>query len=115
MTAAGDDRTFAFAARDQAGQTTFWELRLSAAGRPGGLTRLPVPPLDGGQVTGLALSADGSQLAIALQHGSLQHGSLQHGRIRERPPSGGGVPGYPHGADLVRGHRPGVDALLGRR
>jgi hypothetical protein len=65
VTAAGDDRTFAFAARDHAGQTTFWGLRLSAAGRPGRLTRLPVPPLAGGQVTGLALSADGSQLAIA--------------------------------------------------
>ncbi|HEV8220797.1 MAG TPA: hypothetical protein VGQ05_11065 [Streptosporangiaceae bacterium] len=65
VTAAGDDRTFAFAARDQAGQTTFWGLRLSAAGQPGRLTRLPVPPLAGGQVTGLALSADGSQLAIA--------------------------------------------------
>jgi hypothetical protein len=69
VTAAGDDRTFAFAARDQAGQTTFWELRLSAAGQPGRLTRLPVPPLDGGQVTGLALSADGSQLAIASSTG----------------------------------------------
>ena len=110
MTAAGDDRTFAFAARDQAGQTTFWELRLSAAGQPGRLTRLPVPPLDGGQVTGLALSADGSQLAIASSTGA-----SRHGRIRERPPSGGGVPGHPDGADLVRGHRPGVDALLGRR
>ena len=70
VTAAGDDRTFAFAARDQAGQTTFWELRLSAAGQPGRLTRLPVPPLDGGQVTGLALSADGSQLAIASSTGT---------------------------------------------
>jgi len=70
VTAAGDDRTFAFAARDQPGQTTFWELRLSAAGQPGRLTRLPVPPLDGGQLTGLALSADGSQLAIASSTGT---------------------------------------------
>jgi hypothetical protein len=69
VAAAGDDRTFAFAARDRAGQTTFWELRLSAAGRPGKLTRLPVPPLAGGQVTGLALSADGSALAIASSTG----------------------------------------------
>ena len=74
VTAAGDDRTFAFAARDQAGQTTFWELRLSAAGQPGRLTRLPVPPLDGGQVTGLALSADGSQLAIASSTGASSTG-----------------------------------------
>ena len=70
VTAAGDDRTFVFAARDQAGQTTFWGLRLSAAGQPGRLTRLPVPPLAGGQLTGLALSADGSQLAIAFGTGS---------------------------------------------
>ena len=75
VTAAGDDRTFAFAARDQAGQTTFWGLRLSAAGQPGRLTRLPVPPLAGGQLTGLALSADGSQLAIASGTGSSSTGT----------------------------------------
>ena len=79
VTAAGDDRTFAFAARDQAGQTTFWELRLSAAGQPGRLTRLPVPPLDGGQVTGLALSADGSQLAVASSTGASSAGASSTG------------------------------------
>jgi len=65
VAAAGDDRTFAFAATDPAGQTTLWRLRLSAAGRPGPLTRLAVPALAGSRLTGLALSADGSQLAIA--------------------------------------------------
>jgi hypothetical protein len=80
VAAAGDDRTFAFAARDQAGQTTFWELRLSAAGQPGQLTRMPVPPLTGGQVTGLALSADGSQLAIASSPGASSPGAPGAGR-----------------------------------
>jgi len=85
VTAAGDDRTFAFAARDQAGQTTFWGLRLSAAGQPGRLTRLPVPPLAGGQLTGLALSADGSQLAIASSTGASSTGASGTGASGSGP------------------------------
>lgn len=65
VVAAGDDRTFVLSARTAVGMTWFYEVRLSRTGRPGPLTRLDVPPLRRRQVDGLALSADGTELAVA--------------------------------------------------
>ena len=75
VTAAADDRTFVLdeerfttSASDQDyGTRTFYEFRLSSAGQPGPLTRLAVPVPNGVQLDGLALSPDGSKLAIAFE------------------------------------------------
>jgi hypothetical protein len=76
-TAAGDDKTFVLAEQpwvppqshaDQLYQPlTFVLFRLGASGQPGALTRLPVSTPSGALMTGLALSPDGSQLAIAVE------------------------------------------------
>ena len=49
------------------GARTFYEFRLTSSGRPGPLTRLAMSVPSGQQVNGLALSPDGSKLAMALQ------------------------------------------------
>ena len=75
VTAAADDRTFVLdeerwttSATDQDyGARTFYEFRLSSSGQPGPLTRLAMSAPSGQQLTGLALSPDGSKLAMALQ------------------------------------------------
>jgi len=80
VTAAADDRTFVLAEQawargsgDQWRQAiAFYRVRLSPAGRPGPVSRLPMPisvPA-GDMMTGLALSPDGTKLAIAIQLGS---------------------------------------------
>lgn len=75
VTAAADDRTFVLdeerfttSATDQDyGARTFYKFRLTSSGRPGPLTRLAMSVPSGQQVNGLALSPDGSKLAMALQ------------------------------------------------
>jgi hypothetical protein len=75
VTAAADDRTFVLdeerfttSASDQDfGARTFYEFRLNSAGRPGPLTRLAESVPSGWQLDGLALSPDGSKLAMALE------------------------------------------------
>ena len=77
LTAAADDRTFildeqVFVATDgNANQffepRTFYLVRLDASGRPGTPTRLPMTVPGGEMMTGLALSPDGSKLAIAVE------------------------------------------------
>jgi hypothetical protein len=79
-TAAGDDKTFVLAEQpwvppqSRASQLyeplTFVLFRLDASGQPGTLTRLPVS-LPRGALTGLALSPDGSQLAVAVEPGNV--------------------------------------------
>jgi hypothetical protein len=77
VTAAADDRTFVLAAGKwsvkrmpgggkviQAGPAKFFRLRLGPGGRAAGLTALPVAALPG-QLAGIALSPDGSKLAVA--------------------------------------------------
>jgi hypothetical protein len=72
-TAAADDRTFILEeqpltgpARDQGwAPRTFYRFRLDAAGRPGPVTKLPMSLPQGRALTGFALSADGSKLALA--------------------------------------------------
>ena len=74
VTAAADDRTFVLDEQhwsddeNSSYQTrTFYEFRLSSAGQPGPLTRLPLTVPDGQLLTGLAMSPDGSKLAITVE------------------------------------------------
>jgi hypothetical protein len=84
VTAAGDDRTFVLAEQgwDQKA-VTFYQVRLGPSGRPGALTRLPMSVAAGKTMTGLALSPDGTELAIAVAPG----GGVQ--QIRLYPVHGG--------------------------
>jgi hypothetical protein len=54
--------------------TTFYEVTLSPAGKPGPLRRLPLPTLHGGPAVDMAVSPDGSTLALAVfARGSSPH------------------------------------------
>lgn len=86
VAAAADDRTFVLDAQRSimgptvrwAGQPAFSLLRLTASGAEQSLTPLTVPALPaGGAVTGLALSADGSELAIEVNTGHGNQPGLQ--------------------------------------
>jgi hypothetical protein len=86
-TAAGDDRTFILAAEGgypaQSPATRFYELRLDPGGRPQPLSLLPVPSVNYGDK--LAVSADGSRLAIATgtaSNGHIEVVSLATGAVR---------------------------------
>jgi hypothetical protein len=79
VTGAADDRTFVLDAQRQVmgptvqwpGQPVFYLLRLSAAGAEESFTRLTIPALPKGTaVTGLALSPDGSTLAVEADTGN---------------------------------------------
>jgi len=74
VTAAGDDRTFVFAVGVlptpginvlNPRPVSFYRLTLDRSGHPGRLIPLPIPP-ETVTVTGLALSPDGSKLAVSL-------------------------------------------------
>jgi serine/threonine protein kinase len=76
VTGAADDRTFVLDEQVWAPPTggqqeyephSFYVLRLDADGRPAGVTRLPIKYGAGWGVTGLALSPDGTKLAVAIQ------------------------------------------------
>jgi hypothetical protein len=70
VTAAGDDRTFVLAEQGQDRKAvTFYQFRLGSSGRPGALTRLPMSVADMETMAGLALSPDGTRLAIAVAPG----------------------------------------------
>jgi hypothetical protein len=71
VAAAGDDRDFVFSCLTTVGRTNkFYRLRLSSRGVPTAVTSLPVPLAPSTFVTGLALTPDGRQLAIGIQHGA---------------------------------------------
>jgi hypothetical protein len=73
VTAAGDDRTFVLAEQGQDRKAvTFYQVRLSSSGRPSAPARLPMSVADGRAMTGLALSPDGTKLAIAVAPGGVQ-------------------------------------------
>jgi hypothetical protein len=85
--AAGDDRTFILAAEGaypaQSSATRFYELRLDPGGRPQPLLLLSVPTVAYGDK--LAVSADGSRLAIATgtaSSGHIEVVSLATGAVR---------------------------------
>jgi hypothetical protein len=77
VTAAADDRTFVLDVRDFPWSNTYTQvtprswylLRIDpGAAQPARLTKLPIPPTpDGAQVDGIALSPDGSKLAVMFQ------------------------------------------------
>ena len=78
VTAAGDDRTFVLAEQGQDRKAvTFYQVRLDSSGRPSAPTRLPMSVADGKAMTGLALSPDGTRLAIAVAPG----GGVQQVRL----------------------------------
>ena len=73
VTAAADDRTFvldetpyAIGGNTEYGPRTFYLLRLNADGHVQSLSRLPMSVPGGQMMTGLALSPDGSKLAMAV-------------------------------------------------
>ena len=90
VTGAADDRTFVLDAQRQVigptvkwlGQPAFYLLRLSASGAEQSFTRLTVPALPKGTaVTGLALSPDGSKLAVEADSGNFGQPGLLEIRV----------------------------------
>jgi hypothetical protein len=87
VTGAPDDRTFILDERTLKPQRnpvvnaephTFYRLRLSASGRPSSVTRLPVTEPNGVDVTGFALSPDGTEFAVAVDpDGNVRHTALK--------------------------------------
>jgi hypothetical protein len=73
---AGDDRTFVFAATPSLdhGPTRFYRLHLSPSGHPGRLVPLPVPA-ETETLSGLAVSPDGSELAVSTLGSARRTGS----------------------------------------
>jgi len=114
---AGDDQTFALAARPAGttagGPLRFFELRYNPASRSAVTTSLAIPPLAGHQVlTGFALSGDGRDLAVSYHlAGGLS--SVQTVRVYDlatgamrswSSPGWTGFPGYPRALSWARGH-----------
>jgi hypothetical protein len=84
VTAAGDGRTFVLGEQGQDRKAvTFYQFRLGSSGQPGALTRLPMSVADGKTMGDVALSPDGTRLAIAVAAG----GGVQ--QVRLYPVSGG--------------------------
>jgi hypothetical protein len=90
VTGAADDRTFVLDAQRSVmgpsvlwpGQPAFYLLRLSASGAEKSFTRLRLPALpQGTAVTGLALSPDGSKLAVEVDSGSYGRPGLLEIRV----------------------------------
>ena len=71
VTAAPGDRTFIAGETQGPGSVAdaFYLFQLSSSGRPGALSRLPVPVPSGESVTGFALSPDARKLAVAVASG----------------------------------------------
>jgi hypothetical protein len=70
VTAAGDDRTFVLALFSLARGTRFYTLRITDGGQSAGLTPLAIRPLPTREaVNSVALTPDGTRLAVAIQSG----------------------------------------------
>ena len=77
IAAAGDGRGFALALFSFP-RTRFYWLRVSADGRSARLTALPAAALPAGEYAdGIAVSPDGSKLAVAIQRGGGRYGAVQ--------------------------------------
>jgi hypothetical protein len=109
IAASGDGRGFALAVFSFP-QTRFYWLRVSADGRSARLTVLNAAPLPPGEVAdGIAVSPDGSRLAVAIQRsggrrGAVEVVSLATGAARTWT---SGRPGYPAGVSWADGRRLG--------
>jgi hypothetical protein len=77
VTSAADDRTFVVAVGTHTlgGTVTFYRLALDRSGHPGRLAPLPIPPAHPGADLGMALSPDGSKLAVSVPPAHGQRGS----------------------------------------
>jgi hypothetical protein len=75
VAAAGNDRDFV-AGCDTRDSTVFYRLRITASGQVSSLTRLTVPPFPHGFLSDMALTADGSKLAVSFS-GSGRQGELE--------------------------------------
>jgi hypothetical protein len=97
ITAAGNDRTFVLAL-SRFPQTRFYLMRVAADGRSARLTPLSIPPLPAGEfANNIAVSADGSMLAVAIQlsggrHGAVEAVSLATGAVRTWTTARTGMP-----------------------
>jgi hypothetical protein len=76
VAAAGGGRTFVFGAapRGDRGPVKFYRLVLDRSGQPGRLALLPIPP-ETAFISSMAVSPDGSKLAVSLQAARGQTGS----------------------------------------
>ena len=109
-TAAANDKTFVldeqpwvpnqYYANKWVEPRTFVMFRLGASGQPGTLTRLPMSVPAGVEMTGFALSPDGSQLAIAVEPSNVNKDrnlqqiriySLRTGAVRSWSAEGRGI------------------------
>jgi len=109
IAAAGDGRRFVLALAEFS-RTRFYWLRIGADGRSARLTALPAAPLPPGEYAdGIAVSPDGSRLALAIQRTGAQHGavavvSLATGAARTWTT---GRPGFPAGVSWADRRRLG--------
>ncbi|HEY2307097.1 MAG TPA: hypothetical protein VGI05_14560, partial [Streptosporangiaceae bacterium] len=77
IAAAGDGRTFVLALLSFP-QTRFYRLRVTDGGHSARLTALNAAPLSPGEdADGIAVSPDGSRLAVAIQRSGGQHGAVE--------------------------------------
>ena len=96
VTAAADGRTFVLALFSLSRGTQFYELQITASGQGAGLTRLAIPPLAAGEVAdAIALTADGTRLAVAIQaagrRGQIEVITLASGAVRRWTATRGGM------------------------
>jgi hypothetical protein len=109
IAAAADGRGFAMALFSLP-RTRFYWLRIAADGRSARLTALNAAPLPPGEsADGIAVSPDGSRLAVAIQRSGGQHGavavvSLATGAVQTWTT---GRPGIPGGVSWADGRRLG--------
>jgi hypothetical protein len=107
VSAAADDRTFVLdeqlwpqVEQNASAPHAFFLLRLSPAGQVENLSSVPVTIPSGGFVTGLALSPDGSKLALAIEaahdQATVRVDTLRTGAVRTW--SGTGTIGYTFGS-----------------
>jgi hypothetical protein len=78
VTAAANDRSFIIAADNGSRTVRLFRFSVSAKGRPGPLTELPEAPTAGALgLTGMALSPDGTRLAISLEENALPSNDIE--------------------------------------
>lgn len=102
IAAAGNSRTFVFALSFP--RIRLYRMRVTDGGRSARLMALNAAPLPGGYADGIAVSPDGSRLAVAIQRSDGQHGavavvSLATGAVRAWTTERSGIPASVSWAD----------------